>query len=123
MKTERENLNRINSEITKNENAVSLAEQRIKSLNENITRYGIEKDEIEKQIARYNTSKSENEEKVGVLNDTINLMEISLREKKTALEDMEVRVKQSRDELKHLTAKHAEISKTLLQKRNEYEIT
>ena len=49
-------------------------------------------------------------------------MDESHTSKKSALDETDMRVKSSKEELKDLSLKHAASSKKLLEKRNEYEI-
>lgn len=118
----RDKLNGINLLINEIQTSISIAEQRIKYLQENIDRFSREKIEIEKEIESLNISKSEIEEKIVVLKSTVELMVESQTTKKTTLDETDIKVKSSKEELKDLTLKHAASSKTLLEKRNEYEI-
>lgn len=118
----REKLNSINTRINEIQTAVSISEQRIRFLEENIDRYSREKVELESQIDKMENSKTEIQDKIAVLKDTIQLLEQSRRDKKTSLEETEDRVKTSKEELKDLTSKHNTISKTVTERRSEYEI-
>ncbi len=118
----REKLNSINTRINEIQTAVSISEQRIRFLEENIDRYSREKVELESQIDKMENSKTEIQDKIAVLKDTIQLLEQSRRDKKTSLEETEDRVKTSKEELKDLTSKHNAISKTVTERRSEYEI-
>ncbi|MGH2575175.1 MAG: chromosome segregation protein SMC, partial [Ignavibacteria bacterium] len=119
----RDTLNNINSKINEVQNSISISEQRIKYLKETIERFRKERAELENEISILESSKSELEERITVINETIKLTEESLSAKRAALDEIELKVKSSKDELKDLTVKHAAISRTVLEKRNEYEIT
>src|SRR4030095_13435136 len=118
----RDKLNFINLQINEIQTSISIAEQRIKYLQENIDRFSREKVEIEKEIENLNNSKREIEEKIVVLKNTLELMKKSQTTKKTVLDENDIKVKSSKEELKDLTQKHASSSKTLLEKRNDYTI-
>lgn len=118
----RDKLNGINLQINEIQTSISIAEQRIKYLQENIDRFSREKIEIEKEIENLNIFKSEIEEKIVVLKSTVELMAESQTTKKTKLDETDIKVKSSKEELKDLTLKHAASSKILLEKRNEYAI-
>jgi len=118
----RDSLNTINNRINEINTAISISEQRIRFLQENIDRFSREKVELESQIDRLVLSRTELGDKISVLNETIKLLEDSRHSKRISLDEIESKVKNSKDELKDLTAKHAAISKILVEKRNEYEI-
>lgn len=118
----REKLLRINLNISEIQNEISISEQRISYLQENIDRFSREKIHIEKQIEKLNSSKLDIESKIEVLKSTIELLDESRNNKKKALDEVEIKVKSSKEELKDLTLKHSVISKTVLEKRNEYEL-
>src|SRR4030095_4680299 len=118
----RDRLNSINLQINEIQTSISIAEQRIKYLQENIERFSREKIEIEKEIENLNKSKREIEEKIVVLKNTLELMKESQSTKKRVLDENDIKIKSSKEELKDLTLKHAYSSKTLLEKRNEYMI-
>ncbi len=118
----RDKLNNINLNINEIQTAISIAEQRVKYLEENIDRFKREKIEIEAEIERLSKRKTEIEDKIVVLKNTTELMEDSRVTKKTNLDETEQKVKVSKEELKDLTLKHAASSKTLQEKRSEYEI-
>lgn len=118
----RDKLNNINLNINEVQTAISIAEQRVKYLEENIDRFKREKIEIEAEIERLSKRKTEIEDKIVVLKNTTELMEDSRVTKKTNLDETEQKVKISKEELKDLTLKHAASTKTLQEKRSEYEI-
>lgn len=118
----RDRLNNINKQINEIQTNISISEQRIKFLRENIQLFSNERLKLEEQINDLELKKSGIKEKISVLNDTIRLLEQSRKDKKAVLDEVEAKVKVSRDELKDLTGKHADITRTVLEKRNEYEI-
>lgn len=118
----RDKLNNLNLQINEIQTSISIADQRIKYLRENIDRFSREKIEIEAEISKLKLRKTEIEDKIIVLKGTFELMEGSQKTKKTALDEIDIKVKASKEELKDLTAKHSASSKALLEKRNEYEI-
>jgi chromosome segregation protein len=118
----REKLLRINLNISEVQNEISISEQRISYLQENIDRFSKEKIYIEKQIDKHTDAKIELESKIEVLKSTIQLLDESRNNKKLALDEIEVKVKLSKDELKDLTAKHAAVSRKVIEKRSEYEL-
>jgi chromosome segregation protein len=118
----RDKLGDLYSQINEIQTSISISEQRISFLRENIDRFSGEKIELEAQIEKLKQSKTEIEEKISVLTDTISISEQSKQEKLNALINLESKLKSNKEELKDLSAKHASISKTLLEKRNEYEI-
>jgi chromosome segregation protein len=118
----RDKLGDIYAQINEIQTSISISEQRISFLRENIDRFSGEKIELEARIEKLNRDSSEFREKISVLNTTIELSERSRQEKKTALEELETLLKTNKEELKDLSSKHSAISKTLLEKRNEYEI-
>jgi len=118
----REKLLRINLNISEVQNEISISEQRISYLQENIDRFSKEKIYIENQLEKLSTTKLEIESKIGILKSTIQLLDESRNNKKLALDEVEGKVKSSKDELKDLTIKHAAISRTVIEKRSEYEL-
>jgi len=118
----RDKLNNLNLQINEIQTSISIAGQRIKYLRENIDRFSREKIEIEAEISKLKIRKTEIEDKIVVLKGTFELMEGSQNTKKTALDEIDIKVKASKEELKDLTLKHSASSKALLEKRNEYEI-
>lgn len=118
----REKLNNINLSINKIQTSISISEQRIKYLQENIERFGREKIEIEAEIKSAVANRTSIEDKIIVLKSTTDLMEDSRTTKKTTLDETEIKVKSSKEELKDLTLKHAITAKVLHEKRSEYEI-
>jgi len=118
----RDKLNTLNLQINEIQTSISIAGQRIKYLRENIDRFSREKIEIEAEISKLKIRKTEIEDKIVVLKGTFELMEGSQNTKKTALDEIDIKVKASKEELKDLTLKHSASSKALLEKRNEYEI-
>ena len=118
----RDKLNNINLSINEVQTSVSIAEQRILFLRENIERFAREKVDIESEINRLTLNKTDIEDKIVVLKSTYELMEESRKTKKASLDETELKVKISKEELKDLTQKHASAARLLLEKRNEYEI-
>jgi chromosome segregation protein len=118
----REKLNSINARINEIQTTISISEQRVRFLQENIERNSREKVEIESLIDKFENSKKDNLEKISVLKETIQLLEQSRHDKKSSLDETEAKVKISKEELKDLTSKHNAVSKTVTEKRNEYEI-
>jgi len=118
----REKLNSINNRINEIQTAISISEQRIRFLQENIERNSREKVEIESQIDKFESSKKEDMDKISVLKETIQLLEQSRFDKKSALDETEAKVKISKEELKDLTSKHNQVSKTVTEKKNENKI-
>jgi chromosome segregation protein len=118
----REKLLKINLDISEVQNEISISEQRISYLQENIDRFSKEKIYIEKQIDKLSDSKIELESKIDILKSTIQLLDESKQNKKLALDEVESQVKSSKDELKDLTSKHSTISRTVIEKRSEYEL-
>ena len=119
----RDKFNLLNLKISEIQSSVSMAEQRIGHLQENIERFAKEKIELEQQIDKLEASKTAISEKIKVLNETAIVLDESQRKKKNVVDETEVRVKRSKDELKDLSHKHSVVSKSLLEKRNEYELT
>ncbi|MCC6866747.1 MAG: chromosome segregation protein SMC [Ignavibacteria bacterium] len=118
----RDKLNTVNLNINEVNTSISISEQRIKYLEENISRYKREKIEIETKISTLLTRKTEIEDNIVVLKNTIELMEGSGSTKKDSLDETELKVKSSKEELKDLTEKHAASLKALQEKRSEYKI-
>ena len=118
----RDKLDEFNKQIGEIHTSISVSEQRITFLKETITRYTIEKDELQKDIERLENTKHELEEKIIVLKNTIHLIEESLEQKKKGLDEVEGKVKSSKEELKDLASKHAAVSNEVTEKRSEYEL-
>ncbi|MGA2668286.1 MAG: chromosome segregation protein SMC [Ignavibacteria bacterium] len=118
----RDRLGDLYSQINEIQTSISISEQRISFLRENIERFSGEKIELEQQIEKLKQGRTEFGEKIAVLEETLKLSEHSKQEKITALAELESMLKTNKEELKDLSAKHASVSKTLLEKRNEYEI-
>lgn len=119
----RDKYNKINLQISRIQSSISMAEQRIEHLQENIERFSKEKVELEAQIEKLKASKSGFYDKINVLKNTAELLEESQVTKKRTVDEIEIKVKRSKEELKDLAFKHSVISKNLLEKRNEYELT
>ncbi len=119
----RDRFNNINLKISSVQSSISMAEQRISHLQENIERFSKEKIELEEQIEKLTGSKQEITERIKVLKNTAAILEESQRTQKRTVDETESKVKLSKEELKDLAHKHSVISKNLLEKRNEYELT
>lgn len=119
----RDKLNSVNLSINEVQTNISISEQRIKYLQENITRFAREKVDIEKEIEKLGASGTETNDKILVLKSTTELLEQSRTTKKNSLDETDIKVRTSKEELKDLATKHNVITKLLLEKRNEYEIT
>ena len=78
----RERLNGINLQINEIQTSISISEQRIKYLQENIDRFSREKIEIESEIEKLIANKTAIEDKIAVLNSTTELMDESRQSKK-----------------------------------------
>jgi chromosome segregation protein len=118
----RDKLDEIKKQISDINTSISISEQRIAFLKENIERFSKEKIELQNEIVRLNNLKNELDDKNTVLKNTIHLIDESLQQKKKSLDEVEEKVKHSKDELKDLTSKHSIISKTVIEKRSEYEL-
>ena len=119
----RDRFNRINLQISSIQSSISMAEQRISHLQENIERFSKEKIELEEQIEKLKSSKLDITERIRVLKNTAAILEESQQTQKRTVDETENKVKRSKEELKDLAHKHSVISKNLLEKRNEYELT
>jgi chromosome segregation protein len=118
----REKLGRVSRQLADLQQAISLKEQRIEYLRENIERFSKEKVELESEIAGLEMVKNELEDKILVLKDTLELSQESLGKKKTALEEVDRRVKSSKDELKDLNSKYTFVTRMLHEREGEYNI-
>lgn len=123
LNTSRDRLNEINLSINEVQTSISIAEQRIKYLRENIERFSREKIEIEAEIEKLKQNKIDNGQRTKVLITALDELNLSQAAKKDAVENTELKVKRSKEELKDLSIKHAAISKELTEKQNEYEIS
>jgi len=119
---QRERLDGVNRQIAEVQQAITLKEQRIEHLRENIERFAKERIELENEISRFEGLRSELEEKILILRDTMKLSEESLAKKKAALDEVDRRVKSSKEELKDLNSKYTSITKTLHERESEYSI-
>jgi len=119
----RDSLNEINLSINEVQTSISIAEQRIKYLRENIERYSREKIEIESEIEKLTAAKINDEERIKILVSTIEGLSLAQSAKKEVVDNIERKVKRSKEELKDLSIKHASVSKELTEKQNEYEIS
>jgi len=119
----RDMLNEINLNINEVQTSISIAEQRIKYLRENIERFSREKIEIESEIEKLKREKLNDEERIKVLTADINKLNLSQATKKEIVENIELKVKRSKEELRDLSIKHASVTKELTEKQNEYEIS
>jgi chromosome segregation protein len=119
----RDRFNRINLQISSLQSSISMAEQRISHLQENIGRFSKEKIELEQQIEKLKSSKLDIIERIRVLKNTASILEKTQQTQKRTVDETENKVKRSKEELKDLAHKHSVISKNLLEKGNEYELT
>jgi len=123
-----ETLNGISEEISEKKEEINeierfnlVTQEKVKNYEQNIQRLNSENDSFEDSISRNTEKSAELKRKISILNNTLDLSETSLAEKKTNVDSTIKVINEKKNEIISIGQKVKELTKTLNNKKSEYE--